>query len=264
MCGVSRIGGLVAAPTTVYGVRPHWMLRQLAQPARDRARELLGSLCHLQFRAWRGLVLELSNKRIHARASTRTPATSSPRPTGTWASRTGPRQLARALGGIVTSPPGHAAILSSQGGRGETLAMSAVGLRSSGRSGTGRLRPGHRSCPHDAEGSRPHLIRRESRAATSQHRGQPESVGDGDVGTKQGLTFRSQQLWRVRLLQRSGRQPPVVHFGVRRPHTASTRSGPARRMPTGPIGTPSRWCANRPARTAVVTSRVGERRAGLT
>jgi len=101
--GVSRLWRLVATPTTVHGVRPHWMLRQLAQPARDRACELVRALCHPQLRARRGLVLELPNKRIHGRASPRTPAASSPRPTRAWTRWTGSRQLARPFGGIVTT-----------------------------------------------------------------------------------------------------------------------------------------------------------------
>ena len=80
------------------------MLRQFAQPARDRACELVRSRCHSQLRARRGLVLELPNKRIHGRASSRTSAASSPRPTCAWTRRTSSRQLARPLGGIVTTP----------------------------------------------------------------------------------------------------------------------------------------------------------------
>ena len=72
--------------------------------ARDRSCELVRSPCHLQLRARRGLVLELPNKRVHRRASPRTPAASSPRPTSAWTSRTGPRQLASPFGGIVTTP----------------------------------------------------------------------------------------------------------------------------------------------------------------
>ena len=37
-------------------------------------------------------------------------------------------------------------------------------------------------------------------------------------------------------------------FGARRPPTASTRSGRARQTRTGPTGTPTTWCASRPAR----------------
>jgi hypothetical protein len=101
--GVSRVWGLVAAPTAVCGVRPHWMLRQLSQPARDRACELFRSPSNPQLRARRGLVLELPNKRIHGRASPRTPAASSGRPTCAWTNRTSPRQLARPFGGVVTT-----------------------------------------------------------------------------------------------------------------------------------------------------------------
>jgi catechol 2,3-dioxygenase-like lactoylglutathione lyase family enzyme len=36
----------------------------------------------------------------------------------------------------------------------------------------------------------------------------------------------------------------AVHFGALRPRTASTRSASARRIPTGPTGTPSTWCAS--------------------
>jgi hypothetical protein len=101
--GVSRVWGLVVAPTTVCRVRPYWMLRQLAQPARDRACELVRPPCHTQFRARRGLVLGLPHKQIRGRASPRTPAASSRRSTRAWTSRTGPRQLARPFGGIVTT-----------------------------------------------------------------------------------------------------------------------------------------------------------------
>ena len=95
-------GGLVVTPTTVCGVRPHRMLRQLARPARDCARQLVRSPCHPQLRTRRGLVLELPNQRVHGRASPRTPAASSRRPTRAWTSRTGPRKLARPLGGVMT------------------------------------------------------------------------------------------------------------------------------------------------------------------
>src|SRR5580704_13521607 len=79
------------------------MLRQLPEPARDRARDLVGSLCHPQLRARRGLVLGLSNKRIRGRAAPCTSGASSPRPTRTWTSRTGSCQLARPVDGIVNS-----------------------------------------------------------------------------------------------------------------------------------------------------------------
>jgi hypothetical protein len=93
---------VVAPPATVCGVRPHRLLRQLARPARHCACDRFGSPGHLQLRAGRGLVLELPNKRIHGRTWARTPAASSARPTRTWPSRTGPRQLAGPVVGFVT------------------------------------------------------------------------------------------------------------------------------------------------------------------
>ena len=101
--GVSRFRGLVVTPETVCGMRPHRMLRQLAEPARDRPRQLVGSHRHMQLRAGRGLVLGLPNERIHGRASSRTSAASSPRPTRARTSRTGSPKLARPVGGIVTT-----------------------------------------------------------------------------------------------------------------------------------------------------------------
>jgi catechol 2,3-dioxygenase-like lactoylglutathione lyase family enzyme len=48
---------------------------------------------------------------------------------------------------------------------------------------------------------------------------------------------RRRTIWRAR-------------FGVRRPHTASTKSAPAANVTkTGPTGTPSTWCASRPAKS---------------
>ena len=46
---------------------------------------------------------------------------------------------------------------------------------------------------------------------------------------------RRRAIWRAR-------------FGVRRPPTASTRSAPGSATRTGPTGTPSTWCASRPAK----------------
>ena len=40
-----------------------------------------------------------------------------------------------------------------------------------------------------------------------------------------------------------------AHSAVRRPRTASMRSGPASEMRTGPTGTPSTWSGSRPARS---------------
>jgi hypothetical protein len=99
---VQRVRGVVATPTALRGVRPHWVLRQLTQPARDRSRPLVRSPCHPQFRARRGLVLGLQDKRICRRSSSRTPAAPSCQPTGAGPGRTGPWQLARAFGRDMT------------------------------------------------------------------------------------------------------------------------------------------------------------------
>jgi hypothetical protein len=98
--GVSRVRGLVVPSTTMCGVRPHRVLRQLTQPARNRACELVRSLDHPELRARRGLVLGLPDQRVSRRTSPRTPAASSPRPTRARTSRTGAGQLAGSLGGI--------------------------------------------------------------------------------------------------------------------------------------------------------------------
>ncbi len=136
---MSRVWGLVAAPTKVCGVRPYWMLRQLAQPARHRPCELVRSPCHPQLRARRRLVLELPHPRLHARAPPGASAASSPRPTRTWASWASPRQLARALGGVVTAP----CIATAFAPHRRRSAYRSVSVRRSSPSLSGRR---HRRC----------------------------------------------------------------------------------------------------------------------
>jgi hypothetical protein len=96
--GLSRLWRMVVAPTTLRGVRAHRMLRQLPESARNGPCDLVGSPCHPQLRAGRGLVLELPDQQIHKWTPPRTSAASSPRPAGAWSSRPGSRQLARPPG----------------------------------------------------------------------------------------------------------------------------------------------------------------------
>jgi len=71
--GVSSSRGLVATSTTLCGVWPMGCCDDSAQQACERACELVGSRCHPQLRAWRGLVLELPNNEIPRRSRSHPP-----------------------------------------------------------------------------------------------------------------------------------------------------------------------------------------------
>src|SRR5438128_532978 len=64
-----RQGRLVVPPAPLCSLRPHRLLRLIAEPARERSCQSERPHSHKKFRARRGLVLRLRNRRRHGRSS---------------------------------------------------------------------------------------------------------------------------------------------------------------------------------------------------